>query len=241
MTALAQTNLQLYRQMQDLSYRPHDLVLVDQAHRLAMQLFAGHYRPNNKPFIAHLVGTASILVATHQPAYVIAAGLLHSAYQLGLGRASVQVKPRYRKELATLLGEQAEQLVYEYSNRRWSFQDFIISPDDLLSLSSEEKLLYLIKLADIHEEFVDAGHHYQPQKKLLWDEDKRPSYLQDVGKLIEELGYGNWAVEFRHAVETSTPEIPPAIRGQAKRSLILAPGWSNKWWKNRLLRWLSRL
>lgn len=241
MTVLAQTNLQLYRQMQDCSYSPHDLVLVDKAHRLAMQLFAGQYRPNNKPFVAHLVGTASILAATHQPAYVVAAGLLHSAYWLGLGRKGERVKPRYRRELTTLLGAHAEQLVYEYSNRRWSVQDFSISPDDLLSLAAEEKLLYLIKLADIHEEFVDAGHHYQPHKKLLWDEDRKMSYLQDVGRLMEELGYEDWAVEFRRAVEASSPEVPPAIRGQLRSSRILAPGWSNKRWKNRLLRWLSRL
>ena len=240
MTARAQTNLQLYRQMQDCSYSQHDLVLVDKAHRLAMQLFAGYYRPNNKPFIAHLVGTASILAAAQQPAYVIAAGLLHSAYWLGLGRKGAGVKPHYRKELTTLLGVQAEQLVYEYSNRQWSVQDFSISVDDLLSLTAEEKLLYLIKLADIHEEFLDAGHHYQPKKKLLWDEDKSALYLQDVGRLIGELGYGNWAEEFRRAVETSSPEIPPAVCSQAKSSRILAPGWSNKRWKNRLLRWLSR-
>jgi (p)ppGpp synthase/HD superfamily hydrolase len=83
MASRAQTHLQFCRQMQDAEYSTQDLVLVDRAYRLAMQLFAGHYRPNNKPFIAHLVGTASILAAVHQPAFVVAAGLLHSAYWLG--------------------------------------------------------------------------------------------------------------------------------------------------------------
>lgn len=213
---------------------------MDQAYRLAMQLFAGNYRPNNKPFIAHLVGTASILAAVHQPAFVIAAGLLHSAYFLGLGRKGAGIKPRYRKDLTMLIGVQSEQLVYEYSNRRWSVQDFGISADTLLARTSEEQLVYLIKLADIHEEFLDAGHRYQPRKKLLWDEDNKTCYLQGIGRLIEELGYESWAGEFQHAIENTAPAIPPEIRGQARSSHILAPGWSNKRWKNRLVRWLSR-
>lgn len=240
MACHAQTNLQLYLQMQDSLYGSQDLVLVDQAYRFAMQLFAGHYRPNNKPFLAHLVGTASILAAAHQPAFIIAGGLLHSAYFLGLGRKGAGIKPRYRKDLTMLLGVQAEQLIYEYSNRRWSVKDFGISAEELLARSIEEQGLYLIKMADIHEEFLDAGHGYQPHKKLLRDEDDRTCYLQDIGRLIRDLGHESWAEEFRRAIETSRPAIPPEIRGQARSSRILAPGWVNRRWKNRLLRWLSR-
>jgi (p)ppGpp synthase/HD superfamily hydrolase len=110
----AQTHLQLYRQLQDASYAEEDLILVDRAYQIAMRLFAGYYRPNNKPFLVHLVGVASILLNVRQPAVVIAAGLLHSAY-LGLGKKGSQVNRIYRKQIAESLGQKVEQLIYAYS------------------------------------------------------------------------------------------------------------------------------
>ena len=119
-----------------------------------------------------------------QPAVVIAAGLLHSAYPLGLGRKGSQVNRIHRKQIAESLGQEVEQLIYDYSNRHWSVHDFRDLEDDVQSLTIDGRQLYLIKLADIHEEFLDAGHLYQPRKKLLWDEDTNKSWLQDVGKRI---------------------------------------------------------
>jgi (p)ppGpp synthase/HD superfamily hydrolase len=241
MVSYAQTHLQLYRQLKDGLYGEEDLVLVDGAYQIAMRLFAGHYRPNNKPFLMHLVGVASILANVRQPAVVVAAGLLHSAYPLGLGRKGNEVNLKYRKQIAASLGQEVEQLVYEYANRRWSVCDFRDDKDDVQSLTRDGRQLYLIKLADIHEEFLDAGHLYQPRKKLLWDEDTNESWLQDVAKRIESLGYESWAQEFRLAVDSNKGNLPDAIRGKANSSYIVAPGlWSDNHLKNRLLRWLAR-
>jgi len=240
MANYAQTHLQLYRQLQDASYGEEALVLVDRAYQIAMRLFAGHYRPNNKPFLMHLVGVASILLNARQPAVVIAAGLLHSAY-LGLGGKGSQVNRTYRKQIAESLGQEVEQLIYAYSNRGWSVHDFRDLEDDPQSLTIGDRQLYLIKLADIHEEFLDAGHLYQPQKKLLWDEDANKSWLQDVGKRISTLGYESWAQEFRLAVDSNKGNPPDAIRGKAISSYIVSPGFlSENHWKNKLIRWLRR-
>ena len=237
----AQTHLQLYRQLQDGLYSEEDLVLVDRAYQIAMRLFAGHYRPNNKPFLMHLVGVASILANVRQPAVLVAAGLLHSAYPLGLGRKGNEVNRKYRKKIAASLGQEVEQLVYEYANRRWSVCDFRDDKDDVQSLTLDGRQLYLIKLADIHEEFLDAGHLYQPRKKLLWDEDTNESWLQDVAKRIESLGYESWAQEFRLAVDSNKGNLPDAIRGKASSSYIVAPGLlSDSHLKDRLIRWLAR-
>ncbi|MGC2764190.1 MAG: DUF6817 domain-containing protein [Candidatus Acidiferrum sp.] len=235
----AQTHLQLYRQLQDASYAEEDLILVDRAYQIAMRLFAGYYRPNNKPFLVHLVGVASILLNVRQPAVVIAAGLLHSAY-LGLGKKGSQVNRIYRKQIAESLGQKVEQLIYAYSHRHWSVRDFR-DLEDLQSLTIDQRQLYLIKLADIHEEFLDAGHLYQPGKKLLWDEDTNKAWLQDVAKRISTLGYESWAQEFQLAVDSNKGNIPDVIRGKASSSYILAPGLLfDSYLKNRLIRWLAR-
>jgi (p)ppGpp synthase/HD superfamily hydrolase len=236
----AQTHLQLYRQLQDASYSEEDVVLVDRAYRIAMRLFAGHYRPNNKPFLIHLVGVASILVNARQSAAVIAAGLLHSAY-LGRGRKGSRINRIHRKQIAESLGQKVEEIIYAYSNRNWSVHDFRDLGDDLPSLTIDDRQLYLIKLADIHEEFLDAGYLYQPGKKLLWDEDTNKSWLQDVGKGISTLGYESWAQEFQRAVDSNKGNIPDAIRGKASSSYILAPGLFDSHFKNSLIRWLARV
>jgi (p)ppGpp synthase/HD superfamily hydrolase len=245
----AQTHLQLYRQLQDAGYSQEDLVLVDRAYQIAMRLFAAHYRPNNKPFLIHLVGVASILANVRQPAVVVAAGLLHSAYPLGLGRNGNEVNPKYRKQIAASLGPEIEQLVFEYANRRWSVADFRggkdkdkdKDKDDVQSLPVNSRQLYLIKLADIHEEFLDAGHLYQPRKKLLWDEDINQPWLHEVANRIESLGYESWAQEFRLAVDSNKGILPDAIRGKANSSYIVAPGLlPDNHLKNRLIRWLVR-
>jgi (p)ppGpp synthase/HD superfamily hydrolase len=239
MSSYAQTHLQLYRQLQDGLYGEEDLVLVDRAYQIAMRLFAGHYRPNNKPFLMHLVGVASILANVSQPAVVLAAGLLHSAYPLGLGKKGNEVNPKYRKHIAASLGQEVEQLVYEYADRVWSVSDFRDIKNE--SLTPEGRQLYLIKLADIHEEFLDAGHLYQPRKKLLWDEDTNESWLQDIANRMEDLGYGPWAREFRLAVDSNKGNPPDAIRGKAFSSYMVAPGLlPDNHLKNRLIRWLAR-
>jgi (p)ppGpp synthase/HD superfamily hydrolase len=241
MPSYAQTHLQLYRQLQEGSYGPEDLVLVDRAYQIAMRLFAGHYRPNNKPFLVHLIGVASILGDVNQPAVVIAAGLLHSAYPLGLGRRGDQINRMHRKQIAESLGQKVEQLIYDYSNRRWSVSDFRDVEGDIHSLTSDCRQLYLIKLADIHEEFLDAGHLYQPRKKLLFDEETNESWLQDVARLIERLGYESWGREFQLAVASNKGNPPDAIRGKANSSYFVAPGLlSDSHLKNRLIRWLAR-
>jgi (p)ppGpp synthase/HD superfamily hydrolase len=55
----AQTNLQLYRQLRDRT--DADVALVAAAYELALSLFPRSFRATGKPFLCHLVGTASIL------------------------------------------------------------------------------------------------------------------------------------------------------------------------------------
>jgi (p)ppGpp synthase/HD superfamily hydrolase len=58
--AIAQTNLQLDRQLDRVGWPVDDRVRVAAAYDLAARLFTGQYRPNGKTFVAHVCGTASI-------------------------------------------------------------------------------------------------------------------------------------------------------------------------------------
>lgn len=61
-------------------YQAQELTLLANAYHLAHVLMDGGYRPCGRPFINHLVGTASALIRYDFRAETVAAGLLHSAY-----------------------------------------------------------------------------------------------------------------------------------------------------------------
>ncbi|HCD56009.1 MAG TPA: hypothetical protein DEQ90_11340, partial [Halieaceae bacterium] len=79
----AQTNLQLRRQLVALDYSEQDVTRVDTAYQLGVPLFSAQYRASGKPFIAHLVGTASILASHHAAVDTLIAGLLHATFMTG--------------------------------------------------------------------------------------------------------------------------------------------------------------
>ena len=79
MPCYAQTNIQLLNQLHRANYTADDLHLVRTAYELAMRLFCGQFRASGKTFIAHLVGTASVLGSLRVGAALIAVGLLHAA------------------------------------------------------------------------------------------------------------------------------------------------------------------
>lgn len=78
---VAQTHLQLLAQMRSSGHADADLALVAHACRHATLASDGLYRGSAKPFICHLVGTASILGHCLADAALIAAGVLHAMPQ----------------------------------------------------------------------------------------------------------------------------------------------------------------
>src|SRR5207247_3257336 len=92
----AQTNLQLYNQLGGAGFSVADLGLVRVAYELATVLFAGRFQPSGKSFIAHVVGTASILASLRLPARVVAAGRLHHVFVNGVFGAGRRRRCRAR-------------------------------------------------------------------------------------------------------------------------------------------------
>src|SRR5436309_10586495 len=108
----AQTNLQLYAELRGGKYSAADITCIRAAYELAMVLFTGRYRGSGKPFLAHLVGTASILTSMQVRAPVVAAGLLHASYTQGeFGNGWSGTDPVKRERLRTAVGAEVEDLV----------------------------------------------------------------------------------------------------------------------------------
>jgi hypothetical protein len=79
---LAHTHIQLLNQLIKAGYNSSGLNFVFDAYQYCIELCDG-FQPCGKPFITHLIRTASILVELNQEVSIIVAGLLHSVYGFG--------------------------------------------------------------------------------------------------------------------------------------------------------------
>src|SRR5205085_1702384 len=113
---VAQTNLQLYNQLIARSWNIDDVARVRPAYELAARLFSGRYRCSGKPFVDHLVGTASVVADSGGRVELVLAALLHAAYEHGdFGRGRRARGDERRTAVRRVVGDEAEALVFAYS------------------------------------------------------------------------------------------------------------------------------
>jgi hypothetical protein len=77
---LAQSRFDLREQAIGRGYPDDEVRALERACDLATLLFDGLYRPDGRPFLSHVIGTASALVRYEVQTPIVQAGLLHAAY-----------------------------------------------------------------------------------------------------------------------------------------------------------------
>jgi hypothetical protein len=201
---VSQTNLRLYNQLHRAGYARADLLRVRDSYELATVLFAGQFRGSGKPFLAHLVGTASLLAGISAAPDVVVAGLMHAAYDFGeFGIASLT---RRRRRIRQTIGEHAEALVWSYHTAPWSPLEVPRLCTSVSGLSEGERSVVLMRLANELEDNLDlAMHHCHPAKdayrhlhdqfvtlaRLLGYPDLAHAFLA----IAQESAEGAWADE----------------------------------------------
>jgi hypothetical protein len=155
----AQTNLQLFTQLEKDGYSATELALICDAYALAMRLYSGYFTASGRTEIAHVVGTASILGVLKAPASVVAAGLIHNAYDNGdFGTHRYGVTAAKRKVIIHALGEDVERYVQKFHILRTQRQ----SPTALLvvdidPLNDIERFALLIDFSEHLEHDLNDG------------------------------------------------------------------------------------
>ena len=208
----AQTNLQLYKQLRAAGYPDADLKLVRAAYDLGMRVFPASFRGSGKPLLAHLVGTASILVSVGQSPTVVTAGLLHAAYALGDfgdGRPGMTAVKRDRVRAA--VGPTVEDLVARYTAFDWNKNTIPSIRARVGSLTPIERDVLVIRLANELEDHLDYGVLY------CGNGEKRREYirspLNQSVDMARSLGLTALARELEEAFsETLSEELPAALR-----------------------------
>lgn len=231
----AQTNIQLYRQLAELGYPSTDVSRVHRGHGLAMKLFTGLYRGSGRPFLSHLVGTASVLASIRAPIEVVTAGLLHSAYSHGefgnYWRGPDQAK---RAQVVAAVGEEVEALVFEYTRLPWTAETIGALADT--AASSEDGQVLLMRLANEVDDHQDLGLLY------VSEVERRREFIRTAlhrcPEMAERLGYPALALELAHVLdETLNAEVPSALQGPQDDSFLLAPA-SHTWRPAVVSRWV---
>jgi hypothetical protein len=156
-TATARTNIALYKQLHAAGWDTARLVEIRNCYEFATTLFAGHCRASGKPFLAHLVGTASILAALGAEPTTVAAGLLHAAYDQGdFGMTRWRNR---RARVRRAIGDAAEALVWQYHQLSW---DNLVAriQDGFDKLTTIDRAIVLMRLANELDDNLDLEMRY---------------------------------------------------------------------------------
>lgn len=208
----AQTNLQLYAQLVSLGFPDEGLRLARAAHDCAASLFSGQHRFSGKPFLAHLVGAASIVAAHGGDARAVAAALLHAAYDQGdFGTGMRGASPRKRRELRAAIGDDAESLVARYD--AFDFQGgatFQEGARDVLFLRAANEL----------EDALDLGALFAGPARLRI----AARSIRRAAEAASWLGLPGLEGEIRSALATlESSSLPAPLRSDREGTYLLRP------------------
>ena len=225
MYTYAQTNIQLFNQLQKEGYVNDDLKLIANAYYFMITLFTGHFRESGKTFIAHLVGTASILAHLQVSAQIVAAGLLHATYARGsFGQLEKRgVSEFKRKQVIEAVGENCEEYIAKYYTLKWKKYNIFDIYKNIDQLKKIDRDVILIRLANELEEHLDQAIAYCSLSRRCNYKNHDQTL---VIKLAHDLGFPTLADELTQAFQASAmAEIPSELchaSGQ-RRSFLIAP------------------
>jgi gluconolactonase len=217
----AQTNIQLFNQLRRNGFTNADLDLVCDAYQVAMVLFSGRFQPSGKSFVAHVVGTASILASLRLPVAVVAAGLLHNVYEQGdFGDGRESISRLRRRKIRRILGPETEECVARFPtfSREWPTNQLgRENPDEL---PSSDRAVLLIVFADRLEHLLDLD-------VLYYGHGIQRYYLENskiAAEVADRLGLCQFAAEMREAIRrTEFAELPVVPPKHRNGSFVIAP------------------
>lgn len=204
---------QLSNQLIALRWPVEDLKLVQAAYALAVDMFGTMVRANETPFLAHIVGTASILAVHGAPPPIVCGGLLHAGYTHGPYETPPD-KPldrAHRLVVAQRVNPVVELIVRNY--RRYRPTDTPV-PADAGGYDEDHAAVLLIRAANHLEEHLDCGLIYANKVQKQGGE-----VMQHARVLLPSLGYHRLLADLE-AAERLMAELNPAKSDLASQHRI---------------------
>ncbi|MFO1060032.1 MAG: glycosyltransferase [Dongiaceae bacterium] len=205
----AQTGIQLLNELQAAGLPSADLRLVRRACDIAALLHGDTLRPSGKPFLAHLVGTASVLARYGAPAGVVAAGLLHAAYSHGrFPGIAGEVHSTWRAWLRGEVGGEVESVLDHYYRIRFDAGDGALGEDAIDALPLPVAFTVMVRVANEIEERLDGALRYGEK----WTLPLPPPVMQLFERVLGRLGAAGLVDLLRRmAAADGAPPVDPAM------------------------------
>jgi gluconolactonase len=228
MRTYAQTYPQLFNQLRELDDPSVDLDLIRDAYELGMSLFSSRFQPSGKVYMAHLVGTASILASLRSASAVIAAGLLHNAYRAGdFGDGHQRLSPGRREKIREIVGVTVEAYLARFPTLHWRSPEAKLALFEPFRLNGLDRDVLLIRAADHLDHLCDLrtlGCHDHVRETDL-------GHCRMAARVAESLGFGCLAAELREgiqATETAEPPVDDPRAWLAPRAFVIPPASQRK-------------
>ena len=231
MSAFAQTNLQLANQLRAQGYSEEDEQFIAAAYQVAIRLFSNAFRPSGKPFLAHLVGTASILAWLRAPRNLVVTGVLHAAYSHGeFGAGWTGVVDTKREQMRQTVGSDVEALIAAYTKLSWNSRTIPVVRDGFDSLSDMDRAVLLVRLANELEDHLDCGVLYctDAERRIRWIHTHRSIFADLAVSLGSTELAGALQRQFDAVLESS---IPPPLQKHPNDSYRVVPLSRSDWRK----------
>lgn len=204
---IAQTNLDLYRQLHRCGYTFENLQRVRDCYGLAMELFSDRFRASGKPFVSHLIGTASVLAEMGERPSLVGAGLLHAVYVSGVFPGDCSTAGDKRQMIRAVAGDEAEELVWGYTYFDWSAKGIECLDEAFDETEAREKDIVLMRLANELDDYLSLGMQFCNEKRenLAVDEEScinlarqldHPNLANALADNYQEHRQGRWASAF---------------------------------------------
>jgi hypothetical protein len=222
MSDLAQTNMQLCRQLVANGWSDDDLRALRATYELAMLVFSAQFRSNGKTQLAHHVGVASALAAHDVGNEVVLAGLVHSTYFFGdFGDGRPGPFRENRRRLTAVVGAEVEELVHDYCQLEWTaagIRALIAAPSPQPSRIRD---LVAMRLANEIDEYTDAASRFTA--------DEHPEGLDGdaglalVGELAGRFGLEPMGEHVRRAAAVGAALPVPDVLVSTERHSVFVP------------------
>ncbi|MGA8260082.1 MAG: hypothetical protein WB783_07705, partial [Arenicellales bacterium] len=162
--APVQTHLQLLHILHQDGYGQQELAYLNRSYWLAAEMFGAKLRGTGKPFLCHLVGTASAAALEKPPAEVLAAALCHGIYTNGDFGYLRDPQARTSRVRAVLGGAADEQLRHydDFQRHRAQRIPELLSSDGPVTDSARYSAL--IWVANEVDDETDAGARFRRQR-----------------------------------------------------------------------------
>ncbi|MBA3563364.1 MAG: HD domain-containing protein [Gammaproteobacteria bacterium] len=213
MEIIAQTNVQLYNQLQRQHRSTEELAQVRRAYDLARNLYSSHFQADGVPFVAHVIGVASIVAQLGFSSDLVAAACLHNVYtagDFGDGRQRCRTAGR-RKLLENAVGQEVEAHVHRFwALLRETPTARLATFEHIDTLTPQDRQLVAMDLADTLELCHDLGPLYYGDNQWIVGYVKREGAAL-IG-LAERLGHPELATMLSSSISRLlSATIPPGL------------------------------